>query len=284
MNNLKIFSFIEKCKLFAMLKFKIRTKHSDEILNLKNVLNSIEKNGWFIFSEANKKWINIQNINEKLNFIIRKYSSDAIIFSHIFIYLSYKSFIDLIISKLDSSKSIIVIDAGANIGLFSVYLSIFFKKNKIIAIEPDISNAEVLEKNFIFNQIQNSLILKGALWINNEPLEISRDFRDKKDWSITVKPSDKIDAIHSYTFYDIFEKYKLEVIDILKIDIEGTEKKIFEKEEYSNFFLQKTKFIAIEIHDEFNCREMIYESLKKNNFDFFEDGELTIGYNKNLVL
>jgi hypothetical protein len=48
-------------------------------------------------------------------------------------------------------------------------------------------------------------------------------------------------------------------------------------------YLSKTKCVAIEIHDEFNCRQEIYNLLEKYNFEYFNSGELTIGINQYLV-
>ena len=47
--------------------------------------------------------------------------------------------------------------------------------------------------------------------------------------------------------------------------------------------LKKFRIIAIEIHDEFNCREAIYKILEDHNFTYFDDKELTIGVNQNLI-
>ena len=48
-------------------------------------------------------------------------------------------------------------------------------------------------------------------------------------------------------------------------------------------FLAITKCIAIEIHDEFNCREAICKILKNYGFSLFNSGELTIGVNQNWI-
>ena len=76
---------------------------------------------------------------------------------------------------------------------------------------------------------------------------------------------------------------KFEIIDVLKIDIEGSEKQLFSDEVSANAFLSKTKYIAIEIHDELDCRAQIDKCLTLNNFDYFLINGLTIGVNRNLV-
>jgi len=65
------------------------------------------------------------------------------------------------------------------------------------------------------------------------------------------------------------------------MDIEGSEKEVFTNPNSDVSFLAITKCIAIEIHDEFDCREAIYEILTKYGFLLFNSGELTIGVNTN---
>ena len=70
--------------------------------------------------------------------------------------------------------------------------------------------------------------------------------------------------------------------DILKIDIEGAERFIFD-DRASQDFLDKTRVLVIEIHDEFNIRSSIYKELRKRGFSIVEQGELTLGVNTKLM-
>lgn len=47
--------------------------------------------------------------------------------------------------------------------------------------------------------------------------------------------------------------------------------------------VKKVRVVALEIHDEFNCRTNIQNILTKYGFDYTNSGELTIGINKNLI-
>jgi hypothetical protein len=39
----------------------------------------------------------------------------------------------------------------------------------------------------------------------------------------------------------------------------------------------------MEIHDEFNCRNTIYEILKENNFFYYDIQDMTIAINKKFI-
>ena len=182
-----------------------------------------------------------------------------------------------------NAKKLNIIDAGSNIGLTSVYLSKHFPDSKFITVEPDSSNFDSIVYNLETNGILDAVKVKGGLWSRNTNLELVNDFRDQKEWAIRVEETQEVGDLKAFSIQHLMKENQLETIDILKMDIEGSEKEVFTGAKADVSFLSNTKCIAIEIHDEFDCREAIYKILKDYNFDFFESGELTIGINKNLT-
>ena len=129
---------------------------------------------------------------------------------------------------------------------------------------------------------------KKALWYCPEQLIFERDFREGKEWSIQVKEIDEsvsegIITVNAVSLSQIISEMSLEIIDLLKIDIEGAERFVL-NEKYDLSYLEKVRCIAVEIHDEYNIRENIYHLLQKKNFTLFESGELTIALNRRLLL
>jgi FkbM family methyltransferase len=221
----------------------------------------------------------------KLNMTIRirkRPSSDMDVFNQMFWLKEYESVADSFKKHFDHADTVNILDAGANIGLTSVYFSHLFTKAKLICIEPDDSNFDSLGFNLNANGVSNVEKIKGGIWSKNANLKLVSDFRDKNDWSFRVVETQEKSGLEAFSIPYLMEKYGMKTIDILKIDIEGSEKEIFGAASDTSF-LNSVKCIAIEIHDEFNCREMIYEVLKKYNFDFYEDADLTIGINKSLL-
>lgn len=144
-------------------------------------------------------------------------------------------------------------------------------------MEPDSSNFEQLNYNVSKNNI-NSSCLNAGIWSKSGKLNLVKDFRDKNDRSIRVEDSET-GTIRAISMMDLIKKYHVKNIDILKIDIEGAEKEIFDKEKSDLSFLNITKCLAIEIHDEFDCRKDIEDVLYEYNFELLKSGELTIGIN-----
>lgn len=214
--------------------------------------------------------------------IRKRPSSDMDVFSQIYRYLEYKPVVETFQKHFPTEKKLNIIDAGSNIGLTSVYFSKFFPDSNFVSIEPDTSNFETMSFNLLQNGIQAVDRVKGGIWSVNSFLKIISDFRDKNDWSFRVEESSVETDLKAFSINYLMEKNNFQYIDILKMDIEGSEKEVLTSIKADVSYLSKTKCVAIEIHDEFKCREAIYEVLKKYNFEFFNSGELTIGINQSL--
>ena len=219
-----------------------------------------------------------------ISIISRKFpSSDLSVFYQVFKYKQYQPIIDLIRKYLSLKEDLVIFDIGGNIGCTGVFFKNEFPGSRIIILEPEISNFKLLQKNLALNKFGNVVALRAGLWTSEAYLEIGKDFRDKKEWAYYVKEVFRPTDLKGITISRLMEEYKFKYIDLLKIDIEGTERFIFDNEKQASFFLTKTRFIAMEIHDEFGSREKIKKCIVNNGFKLFEYGELTIGYNNFLV-
>ena len=75
----------------------------------------------------------IDSDNHKL--ILRRKSSDILVYNQVFLCNEYEQPLNLIKKKLQFNDNLNIIDGGANIGLFTVYANELFKSNFIL-IEP----------------------------------------------------------------------------------------------------------------------------------------------------
>jgi FkbM family methyltransferase len=221
-----------------------------------------------------------------VNLYLRKYpSSDAQVMRQIWTDEEYAVIVDLI-RKHFKPGSLNLIDAGANVGYSSVYLELNLRPDyelKIVPIEPSTENINILKLNFGEHQISTDLIENAGLYNKTCFLEMVKEFRDGKDWSIQVKEVNYETSLRAIQIGDVVDKNQWKVIDFLKIDIEGAERFLFNDSGYENSFLPIVKLISIEIHKEYDISEKIFSSLKDNNFDLFEHGELVIGINRKYI-
>jgi FkbM family methyltransferase len=144
-----------------------------------------------------------------------------------------------------------IIDAGANIGLTSIYYANRYPEALIIALEPEQSNFLLLRKNAArYPQI---VPVNAALWRNNEELDVIDSGLGEWGFQTTADAPDrtlshrKVGKTPGLTIDAVMRKYGMDCIDLLKVDIEGSEKDVFEN---SHTWIKQVGAIAIELHDD----------------------------------
>lgn len=201
-------------------------------------------------------------------------SSDFSVFLQVFYHEQYQNIVS--IAQLNNIEINYILDLGANVGYTSIYFHQHFPNAKVLAVEPDADNFNQLQLNL--KNFNNISAVNCAVWPYKTTLNLKNATSD--GWG---KSYDEIlgteGNIKAYSIFDLQNKYQYPIIDILKMDIEGAEKAIFD---HRTEFLDCTKLIAIEIHDDCADRNKINQILKKHGFMIWELGELTIGINKNL--
>ena len=210
-------------------------------------------------------------------FIARKFpSSDLELFNQVWGRDEYKKATDIVL--LNPSKELIIIDAGANVGYTALFFYEVWPSARIYSIEPDGGNFSMLKRNIQLNNAFNIIPLEAGIWSHACNLRVDKSFRDNREWSFQVMQTNQDTGLKGMHILDVMKNYDLAEIDLLKIDIEGAEKYLFDGTEKNANFLAKTKVLAIEIHDEEIQREYVYDILKKNGFTYFDNSDLTIAY------
>ena len=179
----------------------------------------------------------------------------------------------------------LIIDAGANIGLAAVYFKNKFPDATIISIEPDSGNFEMLQKNTA--PYDNIFLEKAGIW-NKETYITVEDTYGLGEHGMIVKENDHPaeNSMKAVTIDGLLKKYNLEgqSIDILKVDIETSEKYFFESN-YENW-LPNVKMLIVELHDilESGCARSFFKAVTNSleNYSFFMKGENIIIVNGKL--
>ena len=145
--------------------------------------------------------------------------SDFSAFYQVFVERSYPNLM-LKINKGDT-----IIDAGANIGMFTILAwTLVGGSGNIIAIEPEPKNLEILRKNIEINHIKNVMIINKALFSKSgQKVQLIPDGVTSKIISNSGKGTDKGIEVDTITLDEIIDNYGLKPVS-LKMDIEGAEK------------------------------------------------------------
>ena len=217
---------------------------------------------------------------------VRRKTSDFFIYYQVFIRKDYQDLIDHILSHLSATDIRFVVDAGANIGASALYFHSFFPDALIVAIEPESSNFRQLYTNIKLNNLEKHIYpIQAALWHKVEKLFLGNDFRDKSNDAFTVSANAEknIGETEGITLKNILNQYSFPCIDLLKMDIEGAEKYIFEDADTLKTILPFVRYIAVEVHEEIISRQAVIQILREAGFAYFESGEYCIGQNKQFV-
>jgi FkbM family methyltransferase len=205
-------------------------------------------------------------------FTLRYDTSDIPVFDQVFLNEEYNI-------KLTTPQ--VVIDGGANIGLFALYIKNKYPEAKIICIEPDLENFKVLQKNT--SLYDNIFCENYGLWNKDAKLRVY-DKYDMGKWAMVVEEDSMNGNISAVSLKVVMEKYSIDRIDVLKLDIETSEKQLF----FDNYdyWLPKTKIIIIELHDwmEDGCSKPFFEAINKtfSKYKFSMIGENVVIENKDL--
>ena len=168
---------------------------------------------------------------------LRTYAGDISIFYEIFLYRAYK------LPETIFTNSTNIIDAGAHIGLASLYLSSQSPEAKIISIEPDAENYSILQKNL------KPMIESGKA----VPIYAALDNKDgflyvtKSQFGYNTKVNDTLEneKVTAISLNALINLYSIRSIDIIKIDVEGFEQRILSQ---NLEWLDHVKNIILEIH------------------------------------
>jgi len=231
-----------------------------------------------------------QNKDTRIQFYVRKYSRDLLVFMQFFTEKEY--FIEYIkpLKIKFTEEFIFIIDSGANIGCSAIYFHLLFPNAKIVCIEPEESNFKLLKKNIQINNALAEIIpLQMAVWNEVTELELMQ-----RDWShdafhVMKKPipDQVISKIGTTTFPQLMQEFGYGQIDLLKIDIEGAEQTIFKDDAHWQLFIPKTKRLIIEVHDEFISAQKLCDLLENAHFEcknvtLSKQPDVVIAYKKSL--
>ncbi len=188
---------------------------------------------------------------------LRLKTSDMLTFVHVFLRGEY---------NVDIAKTpTVIVDAGANVGLTSIFYANKYPDAKIIALEPESSNFALLRKNVV--PYRNILAVNKALWGENTTLEVVDPGLGK--WGFQTRKRNDEETIvrkgvESITIDKLMHDNLLSHIDILKIDIEGAEKEVCET---AGAWIDKVGMMVIELHDRhtLGCSRSFYNAT--NGFD-----------------
>jgi FkbM family methyltransferase len=159
----------------------------------------------------------------------------------------------------------LIIDGGAHIGCSAIWFALAFPNARIIAVEADKNNYDLLKRNV--SAFKNITCVHGAIWGASGPVAIANP--DQDPWGFTVRSvtdTSQASAIMGITIGDLLASSGENRIGLLKLDIEGAEREVFASRYES--WLSATDAIMIELHDRYQpgCTESFFAAVNRFGF------------------
>ena len=193
---------------------------------------------------------------------IRPGTADQSVFDEVFVAREY---------DVDVSAPTVILDAGAHIGLATIFFAERFHGAVVIAIEPEAANFDVLCKNVsAYPQVRP---MRAGLWSRSTWLRILNP--EAATWAFRVVEADQPTDIRAVSIADVMQLHGVDHIDILKMDIEGAELEVLA---HSAEWLSRVGNLLIELHDRFRpgCTAALESALSDYDYERSEQGHTVI--------
>lgn len=252
----------------SVIRTVLSQKSRDKIWLIRQYIRSFGLiNGLIVFNKICKEDrvnIVVSIPQSRTPILLRGETSDGKIFEQVFVHEQYK--------VRTNRPPKLIVDGGANVGYASVYFANKYPEAQIIAVEPEGSNFEMLRQNT--SSYPNIKILQSGLWNRKTVLRIENP--DDTNDAFRVQEAESGEgSIDTITIEDILNSTSAVFIDILKLDIEGAEKEVFEN---SDSWLNRVGVLIVELHDRFKpgCSKAFYTAVSNLNFKEYNEGQNVI--------
>jgi FkbM family methyltransferase len=170
----------------------------------------------------------------------------------------------------------LIIDCGANVGYTSCYLLSRFPRAFVIAVEPDPDNFGLLKRNLAPYGARYEAINSG-IWSQEAGLVLSEEkLGNGQEWARQVRevrPGETPQMIAT-DIGTLLERSGCDRISILKVDIEGSEAKVF-SENYEGW-IDRVDTLLIETHSE-ECEAVFRRAMVGRGFSISAHQSLWVG-------
>jgi FkbM family methyltransferase len=195
--------------------------------------------------------------------VVRKGTTDWPTYNQIFVREDYK-FRHSVAPKT-------IVDLGANVGYSAVWYHSRYPGARIVAIEPDAGNVKTARVNIALACRNGGTvdIEQTAIWHSESHVKITNPTGTA--WGFRVHEADPGEpgSFPATTMGAIMDRYGMDTVDLVKIDIEAGERFLFAK---NTEWLNRVNSLVIELHDRKTpgCREPVIAALDRHFIDYDE--------------
>ncbi len=168
-------------------------------------------------------------------------------------------FDDYMLEEATGTDADVVIDAGAFIGLATLKFASHYPNAHIVAVEPNPYIVDYLRLNIEMNKLGNRVVIESAALASKSGQGVLFVPKDSpvnaslyKEYAVKYGDGDVLMVnVRLKTLDDIVRDYRLNRVDVLKLDIEGEEANVVEHAVNSGVLRRMgVRMIIVEAHRE----------------------------------
>ena len=194
------------------------------------------------------------------------------------LYVLREVLIDKVYDVVEPSDPSWILDCGANVGYASLFFLSRFPNCKVLAIEPEPGNFDLLSANLKPYQ-DRATALRAGVWSHDATVRISENrYRDGAAWSTQIEEchSEEPQGISAISIETLISQFNIERISLLKMDIEGAEAVVFAD---CHTWLRQIDNIIIELHNDSmfgNATDVFFRAIEGQGFDTVRDDAVAV--------
>lgn len=241
-----------------------------------------------------RRSLNFMNLPVKTRNGVRSFSvrwnshADLGVFYQVFINRDYdlsrfalgKRIEELYESMISAKHQPLIVDAGANIGASVVWFASWFPQSKIIAIEPAPDNCALLRRNCIGIDYE---LFAGGISSEDGTMYLQDPGCGHWAYRVTEEGKREVPVFAASKIVDL-QISRSTTPFICKIDIEGGEKYLFQK---NTDWIDKFPLLIVELHDYMlpggSRSKGFLTTLSRYDFDFVPYGENIFCFNNRIL-
>ena len=170
-----------------------------------------------------------------------------------------------------------ILDAGGNCGMSAVHFASLYPDATIVTVEADLTNFGILLKNVA--AFPNIHAVNKGMWNKDVKLKVVEGNRGIGEFGFQVfeTNADDMEAIQGTSVDALLRQFNLPRFDMIKMDIEGSEKEVFEGDTVQDWLPEVSIFFA-ELHPDMRpgCDDAVRALLRNERYYEVLQGEYEV--------
>ncbi|WP_433665902.1 FkbM family methyltransferase [Nocardia sp. CA-136227] len=206
---------------------------------------------------------------------VRRNQSDLLILWQIFLHRYYE--LDQVYA-LDSEIDVLdtVVDLGGNTGQAAAYFTARYRPRRLLTVEPITESRQVLHRNRSLSGLDwivEDCAVAGAagelefavsaFWDTCTAVPEVYELRRSRPWRLENSLARPPRILPARTVDELLDRHGLDHVDLLKVDVEGSEADIFAA---PRPWMDAVDRIVLEIHDKYIDGDIVRSTMKQAGF------------------